>query len=121
MGFLDEPKTDTYKLLAKHYYPQSIAIPLPATITTIETILDQEKLSYPLIIKPDGDSVQGNNVYQITTHKDWFKYLKLLPKGNYLIQEYITGEEYSIYYYRYPHHKTGEILGITKKIYPTLV
>jgi hypothetical protein len=121
MWFLDDPKTDTYKLLDKKYYPQSVAIKLPLSEKQIESIISLEKLSYPLIIKPDGDSVQGNNVYHITNQTDWYKYLKFLPKGNYLLQEYITGEEYSIYYYRYPTEKKWHILGITKKIYPTLI
>ena len=121
MWFLDDPKTETYKLLDKKYYPQSVEIKLPLSEKQIESIISLEKLLYPLIIKPDGDSVQGNNVYHITNQTDWDKYLKLLPKGNYLLQEYITGEEYSIYYYRYPTKKKWHILGITKKIYPTVI
>lgn len=121
LGFLDESKTETYKLLDKKYYPHGIIVELPLSRGDIEYIVQKNNLDYPIIIKPDGESVQGNNVYKISNAHEWKRYLRILPIGNYLIQEYITGEEYSIYYYRYPHHSKGNILGITKKIYPTLV
>lgn len=121
LWFLDDPKTDTYKLLDKKYYPQSIILQLPISEENIKKVITNHSLEYPIIIKPDGDSVQGNNVYLIQEQKDWKKYLKKLPHWAYLLQEYITGEEYSIYYYRYPDKKDGNILGVTKKIYPTIV
>ena len=121
LWFLDDPKTETYKLLDKKYYPQSVTIQLPIPQSYLKDLIWQSQILYPLIIKPDGDSVQGNNVYLIHEENDWKKYLKKLPQWQYLLQEYIAWEEYSIYYYRYPKNNRGNILGLTKKIYPTIV
>ena len=121
MGFLDDTKTDTYKLLDTKYYPQSIEIQLPLSLQNIQDTIQKYNLQYPLIIKPDGDSVQGNNVYKIESKNHRKQYITSLPRWNYLLQEYIDGEEYSIYYYRYPTQKKWQILGITKKIYPTII
>ena len=45
----------------------------------------------------------------------------MLPRWKYLLQKYIDGEEYSIYYAHHPNDKQWVVLGITKKIFPTLL
>ncbi len=120
MWFLDDAKTDTYKLLEPRLYPQSVEISIPISHIKLQWYIKDSQLVYPMIIKPNWDSVRWNDVYYIVSPEDRTTYLTKLAPNNYLIQEYITWEEYSIYYCCYPNHSSGNILGITKKIYPTI-
>lgn len=80
-------------------------------------LLDNE-LSYPIVIKPDiGERGKGVKIV-----KNESKLEELIPelKTDHIIQEFINGDEYGVFYYRYPNEKEGRILSITKKVYLNL-
>lgn len=117
---MTETKDSVYKLLDKSRYPQTVLFSIPISLETLQQNINRSSIVYPLIIKPDGDSVMGNNVYLVENEWVLKSYIDLLQPWQYLAQEFIEWEEYSIYYYRYPSEKSWHILGITKKIFPTI-
>lgn len=81
----------------------------------VESFLTKHKLFYPLVVKPDVGE-RGRGVYILKDEKELDHTLTEL-NDDHIIQEFIDGEEYGIFYYRYPNEEQGTILSITKKVY----
>lgn len=78
-----------------------------------EIFIADNNLSYPLVLKPD-EGQRGEGVKIIYSKDELTLNCKDL-KGYWIIQEYITGLEYGVFYYRYPGEQTGAIFSITDK------
>lgn len=70
-------------------------------------------LEFPVVLKPDVGE-RGKGVYIIHDENDLEQKLSLIEE-DYLLQEYVSGEEYGVFYYRYPDLSKGQIFSITKK------
>lgn len=119
--FMKEPKSFTYSFLPKEVIPRWCIVNVPWEFSNILSKITATNLSFPCVIKPNWDSVRWDNVFVLHNHIECENILWLLPKGEYLVQEFVPWEEYSIYYYRFPWNKTWQILGITKKVYPSII
>jgi len=68
-------------------------------------------LTYPVVLKPDFGQ-RGQDVAVVRDQQSLHQYLQS-AKGDVLIQEHIEGEEFGVFYIRYPEHDNGEIFSIT--------
>jgi hypothetical protein len=76
-------------------------------------------LHFPVVLKPDAGQ-RGSGVSIVRSSEQLREYL---AHASYpvILQEYIPGEEFGVFYYRYPGDERGRILSVTEKRMPTLV
>ena len=71
------------------------------------------------MLKPDAGQ-RGSGVGIIKTDDELESYLRQANVGT-LIQEFLPGEEFGVFYYRYPNQVKGRIFAITEKRFPTIM
>jgi membrane protein DedA with SNARE-associated domain len=71
------------------------------------------QLDYPVVLKPDrGQRGQGVGICGDEAEAgNWLAQ----AEGDYLMMEYLKGEEFGLFYYRYPESPRGEIFSINRK------
>ncbi len=75
--------------------------------------ISEHSLSWPIVLKPDAGE-RGKSVQIIKNELQ----LELSLTGmdeDFIIQEFIPGKEFGVFYYRYPGESKGQIFSITKK------
>jgi membrane protein DedA with SNARE-associated domain len=125
-GFVGESKHEIYRLIShspaagphllKH---RSMPADLEARqkLTTVESFLTENDLSFPLVVKPD----QGERGRGVVVARDLDDLGAALDTGvDLLVQEYCPGVEASVFYYRRPSEPGGRIFSITEKRFPTV-
>jgi membrane protein DedA with SNARE-associated domain/pimeloyl-ACP methyl ester carboxylesterase len=124
-GFIGESKAGIMRGLEKSgdYLPRWKLIEgLQCPQTRVEQakgFMNQQGLGFPIILKPDAGQ-RGIGVAVINSEKELEYYLRNI-KVNTLIQEYIPGEEFGVFYYRYPDQTRGRIFAITEKQFPSVI
>lgn len=126
-GFVGESKNKIYEGLRKsaaalefllpHLY-LTTAGPLPAKISQIRQFIDENNLSFPLVLKPDAGE-RGKGVKIVSHPFELENELKEIRR-DYILQEFAEGVEASIFYYRFPNQEKGKIFSITEKRFPVL-
>jgi hypothetical protein len=76
------------------------------------------QLIFPIVLKPDFGQ-RGIDVEIISNDVDLKRYLKLAVFDT-VVQEYIAGVEFGVFYVRQPDKKKGEIFSLTHKCFPKL-
>lgn len=114
-GFiLSDSKYRTLKLVPENHRPLSIYVAENEKIEVILEKVQENKLSYPLILKPDI-GYRGLLVKKLNNKKELITYAQNL-RVPHIIQEYInTSFEIGIFYYRLPGSQKGKIPSITIK------
>ncbi|HKQ06486.1 MAG TPA: VTT domain-containing protein [Blastocatellia bacterium] len=123
-GFVGESKIDILRQL-------SASADFVACATLIEATLDAEEriargrsfmagqgLSFPVVLKPDAGQ-RGSGVAVVRTEAELAAYLKGSTVAT-IIQEYVPGVEFGVFYYRYPNEAKGRIFSITEKRFPVV-
>lgn len=87
-------------------------------ITQVKQFLDTYQLHYPIILKPDAGE-RGNNVAVIRSHDELRQYFQTFAHDT-IMQEYVSGAEFGVFYYRYPNETRGHIFSITEKQFPVV-
>lgn len=79
----------------------------------------RQGLRFPVVLKPDAGQ-RGSGVAIIRSPEQFCDYLtrSSFPA---ILQEYVPGEEYGVFYYRYPGSAKGQIFSVTEKRMPVLV
>jgi len=75
--------------------------------------MKEHELTYPVALKPDVGQ-RGQGVEIIRSDKALQSYFEQ-TKRDIIIQEYIGGKEYGVFYYRKPDRSKGDIFSITTK------
>lgn len=97
---------------------------IPADSNTTQRLLLVKKamrelrLKLPLVLKPD-EGERGNGVVIARDAASIAEYVNANPH-DFIVQKYIAGHEYGVFYYRYPRQKTGQLFAITDKRMITL-
>jgi membrane protein DedA with SNARE-associated domain len=78
--------------------------------------MERNDLSFPVVLKPDVGE-RGTGVAIVRSRGEMVEYLRS-AKGDTIIQEYIAGLEFGVFYYRYPGESEGRIVSITEKRFP---
>ena len=113
-GFIMDSKKEIYDLIPPEYYPKTDFIPKRLPFETVESILKNSKIEFPLIAKPDI-GLRGSAVKKIDNIDDLQSYHDKAD-FDYLVQELIPfSKEVGIFYVRYPDEKSGRITGIVAK------
>lgn len=115
-GFLMESKMEIYNLIPQSYYPKTILIHTGIRKAEIILQLANSGMKFPLIGKPDI-GMKSLMVKRLEKVEDLLAYADQ-SKVEFLVQECIPyPHEIGIFYYRYPDKTTGNISGIVKKIF----
>jgi hypothetical protein len=103
-----------YDQLPPGTYPKTVLISHSIPVEKAEKIVEANKFGYPFAVKPDV-GMMGFMFRTITTKEDFQQYHKLMP-ADYLVQEFVDYPlELSVFYYRFPNERKGNITGFIKK------
>ncbi|MBL8174435.1 MAG: VTT domain-containing protein [Bryobacterales bacterium] len=117
-GFAGESKTEIldalpasavapYKLIPEHLAPYA-RIQLAAEFTT----------RFPVVLKPDVGE-RGNGVAIVRSQPELEDYLRRATAAT-IIQEYVSGSEFGLFYFRFPGQAQGRLFSITAKRFPSV-
>jgi hypothetical protein len=113
-GFVQERKSDIYKLIPQEYYPRTRLCDPGEPLSSLLQDLKDNGFSFPLIAKPDVGE-KGIQVKLLDSEDDLSLYQRE-TSVHFLIQEFIAFEqEAGIFYYRMPGEIRGHISGIVGK------
>ena len=123
-GFIGESKSqilDNLKnsgsYVARYCFIEG-SIPLEARRQCALDFMHAIDTDFPIVVKPDVGE-RGAGVAIVKSERQLFEYLDNAVE-NLIIQEFIDGHEYGVFYYRYPDEQTGHIFSITDKRLLTL-
>lgn len=87
-------------------------------VAEAEEFMRQHGLQFPVVLKPDAGQ-RGSGVSIVRSSRKLCEYVThaAFPV---ILQEYVPGEEYGVFYYRYPGDERGRILSVTEKRMPIL-
>jgi len=113
-GFIMESKKQIYNLIPPQYYPKTELIAEGTSFETVLKIVQDTKISFPLIAKPDI-GLRGSAVKKINNEAELKAYAEKV-NFDYLVQDLIPfPNEIGVFYVRYPQEKEGRITGIVAK------
>jgi len=81
--------------------------------------MERHGLDYPVVLKPDAGQ-RGSGVAVVRDARQLSDYLKTACFET-LIQEYVPGDEFGIFYAREPARKAGRIFSVTEKRMPSIL
>jgi len=81
--------------------------------------LEQNHLTFPVVLKPDVGEC-GSGVAIVKDEDELNTYLQN-AKEDAIVQEYIPGLEFGVFYIRHPEESAGRIFSITEKRFPEIV
>ncbi len=84
----------------------------------LDAIVDALDLSYPVVVKPDRGQ-RGDDVVIARTRQVAIAALDE-ARDDSIVQEFVPGVEFGIFYARHPHETVGRVLSITAKVLPTV-
>lgn len=127
-GFIGESKSQILEHLNNGHetYPYLVRSTLidgsldhDARCGQAQEFMSTHSLSFPVVLKPNvGQRGAGVEIIRNTAQFD--SYL-LKSKGDVIIQEYVEGLEFGVFYCRYPDSKQGQVFSITRKLFPIVV
>lgn len=124
-GFIGESKAEILHGLesASEFLPRwsllKSASDFDERLAQAKHFLASHQLRYPVVLKPDAGQ-RGSGVGIIQSEAELESYLRQANVDT-LIQEHAPGEEFGVFYYRYPNQPKGHIFAITEKRFPSVV
>lgn len=122
-GFVGESKFEILQRLSKlpHFVARAVLLPAASApgrrFRAALEFMANSDLHLPVVAKPDQGQ-RGSGVQIVRT----FGALRdrLTDRGDLIVQEYVEGHEFGVFYYRYPGEPRGRILSITEKRFPAV-
>ena len=108
-GLVGESKSESLRHLST--VPGAVA---EFTLIPAGTAAQAEE--FPVVLKPDKGE-RGTGVAIVRSSEDLNEYLRGAT-GDTILQRYIPGREYGVYYVRYPDEAQGRVLYVTEKRFP---
>ena len=87
-------------------------------LAALRQFLEDESLSYPAVFKPDTGE-RGRGIAVAHSEAEAIAFFEATP-GPALVQEYVAGEEYGVFWARHPGRRDGHVFSITHKVRPTV-
>jgi pimeloyl-ACP methyl ester carboxylesterase/membrane protein DedA with SNARE-associated domain len=122
-GFVGESKHEILQQLrdADSWLPRFRLLPAgDATrrLTTAEQFMQEHGLQFPIVLKPDAGQ-RGSGVAVVRSSSELEEYLahSEFPA---IVQEYVGGREFGVFYYRYPGEERGRVFSVTEKRMPVV-
>lgn len=82
-------------------------------------VMAQMDFCFPVVLKPDVGE-RGSGVAVVRSQEEMAAYLRD-SEAPVILQEYIAGGEFGIFYYRYPGQARGTVFSVTEKLFPEVV
>lgn len=127
-GFRGESKNEIYRGLSQvvaakthmlaHVF-LSCSEPTGDRFKKAHRFIDEYGLEFPMVLKPDAGE-RGTGV-SIVRSIDALESAILDASTDLILQEFATGDEISVFYYRYPKDARGKIFSITEKRFPQVI
>lgn len=122
-GFIGESKIDILRGLGTASVARSLflegTLPTAVKIERVEAFLSSLERQLPIVVKPDQGQ-RGSGVHVARTREDF--HARLAHTGvDTIVQEYIPGLEFGVFYVRRPGESRGRILSITEKRLPSVI
>jgi hypothetical protein len=124
-GFIGENKSDSLLQLQKSNAELTAKTVLILQAATAEekyqqcqVFMQQHAVDYPVILKPDFGQ-RGIDVAIIHSKVELVNYLAAAIFDT-VLQEYINGVEFGVFYTRQPDEKNGKIFSVTHKCFPAI-
>ena len=117
-GIIGESKSDILSHLKSSgsvasYILIEMKMTVEQQLERVRSFMERDNLDFPIILKPDvGQRGQGVTVARDMDHVR--RYFEEAEEDT-IVQEYIEGREYGVFYYRYPGKDQGAIFSITDK------
>ena len=123
-GFVGESKHQILEHLknASPWLPCSTLLSAGAPaqrLAQAEEFMGKHGLRFPVVLKPDVGQ-RGDGVSIVRSFQQLREYLTCASFPA-ILQEYIVGEEYGVFYYRHPGDRPGQVFSVTEKRMPVLV
>ncbi|MGH9837133.1 MAG: VTT domain-containing protein, partial [Blastocatellia bacterium] len=124
-GFIGESKADILRGLESscEYIPQweliEASLGVEKRIEQAKGFIADRRLDFPIVLKPNAGQ-RGSGVAIIRSDTGLEDYLSCAGCDT-LIQEFAPGEEFGVFYYRYPDEERGRIFAVTDKRFPSVV
>jgi hypothetical protein len=121
-GFIGESKYDILKGLkdAEPFVAQTACIAADASVRLrleqVWAFLRLHQLELPIVIKPDVGQ-RGQGVVVANTIREVEAVIRSQGR-DLLVQEYVPGVEFGVFYYRYPDEARGVVWSVTEKQFP---
>ena len=113
-GLMGESKIKILNSIPERYKPFSFIIKSGNAIAFIDKLLQDGKISYPFICKPDIGE-RGKLVEKINDPTELLQYIDKI-KVYFIVQEFIDFPvEAGVFYYRMPNSKNGHVTSIVLK------
>ena len=116
-GFIGESKSDILQGLDQDYVGRWRLVAgetgREEKMALLTTFMAKEHLDFPIVLKPDvGQRGQGVKICaDLDEARAWLEEIQ----RDYLMMEYLPGEEFGVFYYRLPDQPRGRIFSINRK------
>jgi membrane protein DedA with SNARE-associated domain len=91
-----------------------VLIPQGQDSTALREFVDE----FPVVMKPDQGE-RGHGVSIVRSWEEVERYLNKAP-GDTIVQRYVAGCEFGVFYYRMPGEQKGHVFSVTEKRFPAL-
>jgi hypothetical protein len=122
-GFVGESKIDILRRLGPASVARSVflerTLPAETKIERVEAFLSTLDRQWPIVVKPDQGQ-RGSGVLVARTRESLHARLAQTPADT-IVQEYVPGVEFGVFYVRRPGDARGRILSITEKRLPSVM
>ncbi len=124
-GFVGESKSQILDHLSHADEAVAAYAVIPAALQTYARVqrahefLERHGLALPVVLKPDVGE-RGSGVAVIRNESELEAYLRTAEEDT-IIQQYVDGLEFGVFYYRFPGESEGRVFSITEKHFPTVV
>lgn len=124
-GVIGESKFEILRALARAQPAQVARAALvpaaaraEARLAMARGFMERAQLTFPIVLKPDHGQ-RGSGVVIVRSHEELAARLGD-ARIDTIVQEFIGGPEFGLFYYRYPDEARGHLLSITEKRFPTV-
>jgi len=123
-GFVGESKHQILERLknAGPWLPCFTLLPLGTfdqRLAQAEEFIKTHALQFPVVLKPDAGQ-RGSGVSVVRSSEQMREYLTH-ARFPLILQEYVAGQEFGVFYYRYPGDARGRVFSVTEKRMPVLI
>ena len=124
-GFIGESKIDILRGLSRaadHIARSAIvagSVPTTAKRQLVDAFMQREGLSLPIVLKPNAGQ-RGSGVVVARSKAELAAYLDRCIVDT-IVQEYVDGAEFGVFYCRRPSEARGRIISITEKRLPSVI
>ncbi|MBC2605703.1 VTT domain-containing protein [Pelagicoccus albus] len=118
-GLVYESKIQILNLLQEHGAPVArfeaveLDLPLADKLDKLKSFLNRNNTNYPVALKPDVGQ-RGQGVVIAKSEADAVRFFENQREDT-IIQEFVSGDEYGVFYRRFFSRKSGEVSSITDK------